>query len=204
MGFLDHTTNNIIVDAVLTDKGRQKLASSNGLKIIQYAFADTEVDYTLLKKYGEIVGREKIEKNTPIFEADTGGFVVDKHTFLQDATAGNVQVISSSTNAITQTSASFDITFSGFDASQNLSYEIVYNRQYFVFDNDSGGTAGARYPIGDPGDNLRGIQVTATANSNGTYTTTLKFSVSGNGDRVASFSVSEQGGASSGVQRVDL
>ena len=27
MGFLDHSTNNIIVDAVLTDKGRQNLAA---------------------------------------------------------------------------------------------------------------------------------------------------------------------------------
>ena len=58
MGFLDHTTNNIIVDAVLTDEGRKKLASASGLNIRQYAFADTEVDYTLLKKYGEIVGKE--------------------------------------------------------------------------------------------------------------------------------------------------
>ena len=29
------------------------------------------MDYTLLKKYGETVGKEKIEKNTPIFEANT-------------------------------------------------------------------------------------------------------------------------------------
>lgn len=74
MGFLDHTTNNIIVDAVLTDKGREKLAQSGtggGLNIVKYAFADNEVDYTLLKKYGETVGKEKIEKNTPIFEANT-------------------------------------------------------------------------------------------------------------------------------------
>ena len=30
MGFLDHSTNNIIVDAVLTDIGRQKLAANDG------------------------------------------------------------------------------------------------------------------------------------------------------------------------------
>ena len=63
MGFLDHTTNNIIVDAVLTDKGREKLAQSGtggGLNIVKYAFADNEVDYTLLKKYGEMTRDFKI------------------------------------------------------------------------------------------------------------------------------------------------
>ena len=30
MGFLDHSTNNIIIDAVLTDTGRKKLADNNG------------------------------------------------------------------------------------------------------------------------------------------------------------------------------
>ena len=29
MGFLDHSTNNIIVDAVLTDKGRASLARND-------------------------------------------------------------------------------------------------------------------------------------------------------------------------------
>ena len=73
MGFLDHSTNNIIVDAVLTDLGRKKLASATTAEnfIETYAFADDEVDYTLIKKYGTIVGKEKIEKNTPIFEAST-------------------------------------------------------------------------------------------------------------------------------------
>ena len=73
MGFLDHSTNNIIVDAVLTDVGREKLAAATTAEnfIASYAFADDEVDYTLIKKYGTIVGKEKIEKNTPVFEAST-------------------------------------------------------------------------------------------------------------------------------------
>jgi hypothetical protein len=70
MGFLDHSTNNIIVDAVLTEKGRQMLASNNFV-IDSYAFGDDEVDYSLLVKYGVAVGKEKIQKNTPIFEAGT-------------------------------------------------------------------------------------------------------------------------------------
>ena len=50
MGFLDHSTNNIIVDAVLTDLGRKKLASATTAEnfIETYAFADDEVDYLSL------------------------------------------------------------------------------------------------------------------------------------------------------------
>jgi len=72
MGFLDHSTSNIIVDAVLTDIGRQFLARNDGsFSIVKFSFADDEVDYTMIQKYGRIVGKEKIEKNTPVFEAQT-------------------------------------------------------------------------------------------------------------------------------------
>ena len=48
MGFLDHSTNNIIVDAVLTDKGRQMLARNDGsFQITRFSFGDDEVDYGL-------------------------------------------------------------------------------------------------------------------------------------------------------------
>ena len=45
MGLLDNDT--VIVDAILTKKGRQKLANGQPLGITQYAFGDTGVDYTL-------------------------------------------------------------------------------------------------------------------------------------------------------------
>ena len=44
MGFLDNSTNNIIVDAVLTDLGREKLAAQQ-FDIAKFAFGDDEVDY---------------------------------------------------------------------------------------------------------------------------------------------------------------
>lgn len=73
MGFLDHSTNNIILDAVLTDTGRQFLARNDGSFSVQkFALGDDEINYTIIKKYGRTVGKEKIEKNTPIFEALTG------------------------------------------------------------------------------------------------------------------------------------
>jgi hypothetical protein len=72
MGWLDHSTNNIILDAVLTDTGRQFLAKNNGsFSITKFALGDDDINYNIIRKYGRTVGREKIEKNTPIFEALT-------------------------------------------------------------------------------------------------------------------------------------
>jgi len=72
MGFLDHTTNNVIIDAVLTERGRELLSQNNGsFKIDSFSFGDDEVDYSNVVKYGLQMGKEKIEKNTPIFEAQT-------------------------------------------------------------------------------------------------------------------------------------
>lgn len=80
MGWLDHSTNNIILDAVLTDYGRQRLASSRGdFKITRFALGDDEIDYRIIKKYGRTVGKEKIEKNTPIFEALTNQNIALKY-----------------------------------------------------------------------------------------------------------------------------
>jgi len=72
MGFLDHSTNNIIVDAVLTDIGRQAIAKNDGsFSFVKFALGDDEVDYSIIQKFGRVVGKEKIEKNTPVFEALT-------------------------------------------------------------------------------------------------------------------------------------
>lgn len=74
MGFLNNVTNNIILDAVLTDEGRRRLAMNDrSFTITQFCLGDDEVDYTIIKKYGRAVGKEKIEKNTPILEALTQG-----------------------------------------------------------------------------------------------------------------------------------
>ena len=71
MGFLNHATNNIIIDAVLTERGRELLSKNDSsFNISSFTFGDDEVDYTLIKKYGNPIGKEKIEKNTPIFEAN--------------------------------------------------------------------------------------------------------------------------------------
>ena len=83
MGFLDHSTNNIIVDAVLTDLGRQRLAANDGsFSVVKFALGDDEVNYEIISKFGLTVGREKIEKNTPIFEAQTSSSLGLKHKLI--------------------------------------------------------------------------------------------------------------------------
>jgi hypothetical protein len=72
MGFLDHSTNNIILDTVLTELGREFIARNDGsFSIVKFAISDDEVDYSIIQKYGRAVGKEKIEKNTPVLEALT-------------------------------------------------------------------------------------------------------------------------------------
>ena len=64
MGFLNHSTSNIIIDAVLTEKGRALLARNDGsFQITSFTFADDEVDYTSITKYGNVTGKDKIETN---------------------------------------------------------------------------------------------------------------------------------------------
>jgi hypothetical protein len=79
MGFLDQSTNNIILDAVLTDLGREALARNDGsFEIFKFALSDEEVDYGHIVHFGRTVGKEKIEKNTPVLEAITQGNLAQK------------------------------------------------------------------------------------------------------------------------------
>lgn len=83
MGFLNHATNNIIIDAVLTERGRELLARNDGsFNIKSFSFGDDEVDYSLIKKYGLAIGKEKIEKNTPIFEANPNENIAIKNPLI--------------------------------------------------------------------------------------------------------------------------
>lgn len=83
MGFLNHATNNIIVDAVLTDYGREALSRNDGsFKIAKFTLSDDEVDYSIVEQYGIPLGKEKIEKNTPIFEALTNESLAVKYPLI--------------------------------------------------------------------------------------------------------------------------
>lgn len=80
MGYLDSSVNNIIVDAVLTNSGRAALARNDGsFSVVKFAFGDDDVDYGLIKKFGRVIGKEKIEKNTPVFEGLTNQNFAQKY-----------------------------------------------------------------------------------------------------------------------------
>lgn len=70
MGFI-RRDGDIVVDAVLTDIGRQKLARNDGsFRVVAYTFADDEIDYGL---FNPTTGSNYVDEqilNTPIFEAN--------------------------------------------------------------------------------------------------------------------------------------
>ena len=106
MGFLDHSTNNIIIDAVLTDTGRAFLARNDGsFSIVKFALGDDEVDYGIIKQFGRTVGKEKIEKNTPVFEAQTNGSLALKNKLISVSNPNLVRL------------PRFSLTGDGLDAS---------------------------------------------------------------------------------------
>ena len=54
MAFLDNS-GDIILDAVLTDTGRFRLAKGDGsFKIVKFALADDEINYGLYDKYQRV------------------------------------------------------------------------------------------------------------------------------------------------------
>ena len=56
MAFLDNS-GDIILDAVLTDVGRQRLAKGDGsFRITKFALADDEIDYTLYRNGNSTLG----------------------------------------------------------------------------------------------------------------------------------------------------
>ena len=210
MGFLDHTTNNIIVDAVLTDEGRAKLASASGLSIIKYAFADTEVDYTLLKKYGEVVGKEKIEKNTPIFEASTSGSVASRHTLLTDSAAANVENISitgpTEAPVGSNTTYKYIVTFKNFDPNQTLDVDIVYTFGAWIVDGN--GVLSNDFLVGDPNQLLKrgtfSAGATTDANGEAVLTVVMIDSPFSAGTKYASFEIIERGGVTSSAATLTI
>ena len=125
MGFLDHSTNNILVDAVLTDLGRKLLSDNRGGFVIKYfSMADDEVDYTIIEKFGRSVGKEKISKNTPIFEAQTQGSIAMKNRLitLPDPTVVRLPVLSIN-ELQTTTTLAFNLNSSTNSDTQTINIE---------------------------------------------------------------------------------
>jgi len=102
MGYLDNTT--IIVDAVLTKKGREALARQDGsFRITQFALGDDEIDYSLYNENhsnGSAYAGEAIE-NLPMIEAipDENAILKSKLVTLLPGTS-TMPVVSAGTSKI--------------------------------------------------------------------------------------------------------
>lgn len=71
MGFLDNS-GDIILDAVLTDAGRQRLARGDGsFKVVQFALGDDEINYRLFSLTASTANQDLSILQTPILEAFT-------------------------------------------------------------------------------------------------------------------------------------
>lgn len=128
MGFLDSSSNNILLDAVLTDTGRQFLARNDGsFSIHKFALGDDEINYGIIRKYGRTIGREKVEKNTPVFEALTGGSQAQKYRLI---TASNQYLIKlPSLTLVSSAANSSGVVSMGFGTSANRSASIVIEQR---------------------------------------------------------------------------
>jgi len=156
MGFLDHSTNNIIVDAVLTDVGREKLASATASEnfVAAYAFADDEIDYTMIKKYGTIVGKEKIEKNTPIFEASTNAELGVKYYL--STSANPIVAQPTLTTTVTKASLSDTVTSTTMTIALTDNENILPGVEYYItYDRRFIGPKGAFQPKDVPNNRVR-------------------------------------------------
>tara|TARA_Y100000034_G_C6900381_1_gene416226 strand:+ start:1049 stop:2062 length:1014 start_codon:yes stop_codon:yes gene_type:complete len=84
MGFLDNS-GDIILDAVLTDTGRMRMAKGdNSFKIVKYAFGDDEINYEVYNKNHQS-GSAYFDLEilqTPILEAITNNTSLLKHKLM--------------------------------------------------------------------------------------------------------------------------
>jgi hypothetical protein len=192
MGFLDHSTNNIIVDAVLTDKGRAALARNDGsFNLYKFGLSDDEVDYTIIQQYGRTVGKEKIEKNTPIMEALTIGSLSMKHKLLSVSNeflthlpglsidTGTDAVLSLTTNTTNSNSlastSTITVTISN---SQNTAIENdLRDSEIKVEVNDLFVALTGRTPDFKYSDNIACYRVGTTSNADGSISATFTLAV---------------------------
>ena len=115
MGFLDNS-GDIILDAVLTDLGRKRLAEGNGsFKIAKFALGDDEIDYGLYDK-NNTSGSAYYDINilqTPVLEAFTNNMSSMKSRLMSIARNDilYLPVIKPNTTGDTATNAQFSSTY---------------------------------------------------------------------------------------------
>ena len=82
MAFLNNN-GDIILDAVLTDLGRQRLAAGDGsFRIVKFALSDDEIDYSLFSASAPTLQQDTTILSSPVFEAFTNNFSTMKSRLL--------------------------------------------------------------------------------------------------------------------------
>ena len=82
MGLIDNS-GDILIDAVLTDTGREFLARNDGsFEIVRYTFGDDEINYTLFNANTGSLQQDLNIVNTPIFEASVNEKIALKYPLL--------------------------------------------------------------------------------------------------------------------------
>lgn len=82
MGLIANDSD-ILIDAVLTDQGREFLARNDGsFEIVRYTFGDDEVDYSLFNANTGSLQQDINIVNTPIFEASVNEKIALKYPLL--------------------------------------------------------------------------------------------------------------------------
>jgi len=82
MGLLDNS-GDILIDAVLTDIGREFLARNDGsFEVVRFSLGDDEIDYTLFNPNTGSLQQDTNVLNTPIFEANVNEKIALKSQLL--------------------------------------------------------------------------------------------------------------------------
>lgn len=130
MGYLDNTS--VIVDAILTKKGRELLARQDGsFKITQFALADDEIDYSLYNEnhpngtafYGEAI------ESLPLIEAipNENNIMISKLTTLPRGTTTMPILSVPSTSITVGRNSTFDIKPTTSNLAGNSNAESAYS-----------------------------------------------------------------------------
>jgi hypothetical protein len=133
MGYLSNTE--LTVDAILTKKGREKLAAGQGLNITQFALADDEIDYSLYEP-AHPLGTSFYDvaiKNMPVLEANPDETQVMKYklvTLPKNTTRIPVVELGQLPFGLTQRSGEITLTPTTSPAgNRSLGYTVVLSNK---------------------------------------------------------------------------
>jgi hypothetical protein len=126
MGFLNNS-GDILLDAVLTDVGRQRLARGDGsFRIVKFALADDEIDYGLFDPTQQTTAQALSILQTPVLEAMTNAYSSMKSKLLTINLKNLLYLPVIKINNKAADSLPFDNTFTnnqGFSVSSDVNTE---------------------------------------------------------------------------------